>query len=151
MLTAFRESHVRALILYTPPTGGLRDKASQLSKELHWRGFDPEVEAGDPAAGHDVADYRLLVVVFPVFRIPRFPLAGGDVRTLIDGLRGLDGVNVALLAVTVGDPSCRLHGLRDAIERQGGDFITFGATSMRRFGEKGLRDLAAECMGRIPS
>ncbi len=150
MLTPFREKVVRTLILYTPATGGLRDKASQLSGELHWRGFEPEVEAADAANGRDVADYRLVVVVFPVFRIPRFPIPGGGVRKLIDDLRGLDGVNVALLAVTVGDPSCRLHDLPEAIERRGGRFITFGSTSMRRFGEKGLRDLAAECMGRIP-
>jgi len=128
-----------------------RKLATELHDELHWRGFDVDTEPAEPAAGRDVAGYRLVVLVFPVVHLGLWALALGDVENLVRRLDGLPGVDVALLAVSPVNPQRLLCGLDDLIRQQGGRLAAVGNATPSVLGRRGLVDLAAECMARLPS
>ena len=140
---------MRTLVLYTPANRPLRNQASLLADELHWRGFDAEVEAA--GAGRDVSDYRLVVLVFPVLHVPFKAVPMGGIERVVSDLRGLSGQNVALLAVTPLDVGKRLCGLKGQLERLGGSLVATGNALPGIRGQRGMVDLAAECMVRVPA
>ena len=142
---------MRTLVLYTPRSRMLRKLASELCGELHWRGFDVDVEPADPDGGRDVAEYRLVVLVFPALHVGSWAMARGDVENLVQRLRGLQGADVALLAVSPTHPGHRLGALEDLVRRQGANVAARGNATPSLLGRQGLVDLAAECMARIPA
>lgn len=142
---------MRTLVLYTPRSATLRKLASELRGELHWRGFDAEIEPADSSTGRDVGDYRLVVLVFPAVHLGPWAMPLGDVENLVSRLGGLQGADVALLAVSPTNPRRRLGTLVDLIRHQGGNVAAQGNATPSPLGRQGLVDLAAECMARIPA
>ncbi len=136
---------MRALVMYTPDSRMLKRQATELADELHWRGFDPQVDAA--SEGRDVGERDLVVVVFPAVPLGVRAVTLGGVERLLDSLTGLDRTAVGFLAISPAEVSHQLTCLRRHAERLGARWI---ATTSAAPGKPGITDLAAECMARIP-
>lgn len=138
------------LILYTPDRFQPRDKAEKLRDELLPRGFDVTIQPAHPGQELDVTRYRLVVLVFPVIPIPRRrgrPLGG--VLDVIAGLRGLDGKDVAVVAIAPVFTQGLTDGVEAPLRHHGAHIVVLDFVPP--FGPQGaLVDVAAECMVRLP-
>ncbi len=138
------------LVLYTPDRSQPRDKAHMLREELLPRGFDVTVQPARPGQDLDVTPYRLVVLVFPVLPVPRrrgLPLGG--VLDVIAGLRGLEGKDVAVVAISPVFTRRLTDGVAAPLRHHGAHLVV--CDFVPPFGPQGaLVDVAAECMVRLP-
>lgn len=139
---------MRALILIAPRCPPCASRARQLQDELAWRNFDARVEEADGARELDVSDESLVVLAFPALVLPGLAIPLGSARALLDSLRGLSGIQLAMLAISPLGLKARLTSFGRQAEDRGAQLVAI-RTIPPAGPRGGIIDLAAECMSRV--